>query len=330
MNYSVSLKVWNTFGIEAYARELVVLDAAEGLFSMPKPDLILGGGSNMLFTKDVDGLVLVNKLRGIEIVGEEEQYTWIRVAGGEVWHDVVRWAVSLNLGGIENLSLIPGTVGAAPIQNIGAYGVELKDTFEELTAWSFDSRVFQRFSQADCQFGYRDSIFKHPPYKGNYLITSVTLRLAKHPTVNTSYGDIAARLAASGVLQPTIQDVSEAVIAIRQAKLPNPQVLGNAGSFFKNPEVSLETYTQLQTQYPQMPRYHTPHGVKIPAAWLIEQCGWKGKRIGNTGTHTQQALVLVNYGGATGTEIWEHALRIQADVQHRFGIYLTPEVNVYA
>ncbi len=296
--------------------------------------LVLGGGSNVLFTQNWDGIVLQNTLKGIEVVGQENEYTLVKAGAGELWHSLVLYCIERNLGGIENLSLIPGCVGAAPMQNIGAYGVELKDVFEELEAMEVKSGVVKKFKTADCGFGYRESVFKRE-LKNQFVITSVTLRLKNlnvfpYYTFKTSYGDIKQRLEDMQVQELSLQAVSNAVTAIRQAKLPDPKELGNAGSFFKNPVIKQALFENIKLQYPLVPSFPAEHGnIKIPAGWLIEQCGWKGKRVGNTGSHAKQALVLVNYGNATGAEVWQCAQDIQQSVLEKFGITIEPEVNVY-
>jgi UDP-N-acetylmuramate dehydrogenase len=334
-----SLRKYNTFGLDVTAEQLVRVcpDHYRDLSELKKflrgndqPLFVLGGGSNMLLTKDVKGVVLKNEIKGIEVIQEFQNSVHLAIGGGENWHQVVLWAIRNNYGGIENLSLIPGTVGAAPIQNIGAYGVELHDVFVRLQAIDLQNGISKTYFHKDCKFGYRDSIFKRA-LKGKVIITKVVLRLSKAPhKINTSYGAIQSILAERGVQNPTIKAVSDAVIAIRSSKLPDPAVLGNAGSFFKNPEVSQTKFKQLKIQFPNIVAYPLESGkYKIPAGWLIEQCGWKGKRIGNTGSHAQQALVIVNYGGATGTEIKAHAKRVIESVEERFGIRLTPEVNIF-
>ena len=289
---------------------------------------ILGGGSNILFTKNFDGLVLKNSLSGIEVVKEDTNHVWVRVAAGEVWHRFVLWCIEKKLAGIENLSLIPGLVGAAPMQNIGAYGAEIKDTFEELEAVDMTTTEKIIFNNANCEFGYRESVFKNK-FRNKFFISSVTFRLNKIPKYNINYGDIKMTLDEMRVTELSLKAVSDAVIKIRSSKLPDPAVLGNAGSFFKNPTIEITLFENLISKNPLMPNYPQQDGqVKIPAAWLIEQCGWKGKVIGHTGTHKQQALVLVNYGGATGEEIWNLAMKIQQLVKEKFGIVISPEVNV--
>jgi UDP-N-acetylmuramate dehydrogenase len=329
------LRHLNTFGIDATAHyyadfsdvaELKSLLSAESTKALPK--LILGGGSNILFTKDVDGLVLRNTIKGIEKVQEDADTVYIKAGAGEVWHELVLFAIDRGYGGIENLSLIPGSVGAGPMQNIGAYGVELKDVFHELEALHIGSGEIRTFSNAECRFGYRDSIFKKEA-RGQYVITSVTFRLSKSPVINTSYGAIETELKAMSVTRPGIREVSQAVINIRRSKLPDPAQTGNAGSFFKNPEIPAAQFEALRAQHPSITGYPTPGGVKVAAGWLIEQCGWKGKQIGQAGVHKNQALVLVNYGGAKGSEVLEIARSIQQSVKERFGIMLEMEVNIF-
>ncbi|WP_162052619.1 UDP-N-acetylmuramate dehydrogenase [Pontibacter pamirensis] len=330
-----SLKPYNTFGIEAKAKIFARFESVQELqtlLQMPElreeEKLILGGGSNLLFTKDFDGVVLQNGIKGIEVIHEDEEHVFIKAGGGEVWHDFVLYALQQNYGGVENLSLIPGTVGAAPLQNIGAYGVELKDNFHELEAVHLETGELRTFDNASCKFGYRESIFKNK-MKGQYVVTSVVFRLDKKHTLNTSYGAITTTLEEMQVQQPSIQDISAAVCHIRQSKLPDPKQIGNAGSFFKNPEIPLEHYKQLQKQYATIPSYPVSDStVKVPAGWLIEQCGWKGKVLGNYGVHKNQALVLVNYGGAKGEQVRQLAYGIIASVNQKFGIRLHPEVNI--
>lgn len=324
---------YNTFGIAAHAARFTDVYSTDELRAALKvqtqPLLILGGGSNILFTRDWPGMVIRNCIPGMAVVRQFKNRLWVRVGGGVVWHDFVLWAVGKGYGGIENLSLIPGSVGAAPVQNIGAYGVELKDVFVELEAIELATGKRFRFSRPDCRFGYRDSIFKGPE-KGRFCITSVTFSLTKQQhRLNTRYGDIAKTLEAMGIHKPAIADISAAVIRIRSSKLPDPAQLGNCGSFFKNPEVARTVLEKIQTVEPEAPHYNLPDGrVKIPAGWLIQQCGWKGKRVGNTGCYEKQALVLVNYGGATGAEVKNLAFAIIDSVEKKFGIRLEPEVNM--
>jgi UDP-N-acetylmuramate dehydrogenase len=295
------------------------------------PKFILGGGSNVLLTKNIDGFCLRNCIKGINIVKESRTDVYVKAGGGVVWHDLVLFCIENNLGGIENLSLIPGSVGAAPIQNIGAYGVELKDTFHELELIEMAAGVKRVFSADACQFGYRDSIFKRE-LKGKVFITSVTLRLSKKPKFNTSYGAIEQELKAMKISEVSIQAISQAVINIRRSKLPDPAVIGNAGSFFKNPTIPKKQFDALKKKHPSIVGYPSDKTaaapVKLAAGWLIEKCGWKGVRNGNVGMHKDQSLVLVNYGKATGEELYEHALKVQQSVNEKFGITLEMEVNI--
>ena len=330
----VSLQPHNTFGIEAQARHWVTITATEQLQALLRdptyqsvPKLVLGGGSNVLFTQDFEGLLIKIAIPGISVAMEDDDEVHVRSGAGVGWHDLVMHCIEQGYGGLENLSLIPGTVGAAPMQNIGAYGVEIKDVFSSLEAVEIATGDRRTFDSNDCQFGYRSSVFKHER-RGQYIITSVTLRLQKHPTLNTSYGAIAETLAQKQIHAPTMRDVSEAVIEIRRSKLPDPQQVGNAGSFFKNPVISRDQYEALRTDYPTMPGYAAEETVKVPAGWLIEQCGWKGKRLGNIGVHDKQALVLVHFGGGRGDALMTLAQDIKASVFQRFGITIEPEVNV--
>ncbi len=327
-----SLQAYNTFGLDAKAKQFAAIKSARTISTFLKGNkealFILGGGSNMLLTNNIEALVLKNEIKGIEIIREFKNQVHVAVGGGENWHQFVLWAIRKKLGGIENLSLIPGTVGASPIQNIGAYGVELKDVFVKLEAIDLSTGKKKVYFKNDCQFGYRDSIFKKK-LKGKVLISKVVFRLSKNPKINVSYGAIQSILKEKKIKKPSIKNVSDAVIQIRSSKLPDPKVLGNAGSFFKNPEISKRKFKNLQQQFPNIVFYDLPSGkVKIPAGWLIEQCGWKGKKIGNTGSHAQQALVIVNYGNATGSEIKAHAERVIESVKNKFNIALTPEVNI--
>lgn len=332
--HNVSLKPYNTFGINVNALLFMEIDnnttLEEVLYSKQYPDpLIIGGGSNILLTKDVERLVIHLNTKGIEILSKTPNHAKVKVQAGEVWHDFVCWAIAHDLGGIENLSLIPGNVGTAPIQNIGAYGVELKDVFVSCQAIDLKENRQVTFEKEDCAFGYRDSVFKRN--KGRYIITSVILELTtKDHYKNISYGAIQSKLREKGINDPSIQQISNAVISIRQSKLPDPKILGNGGSFFKNPVVSMNQFTDLQEQYPDVPHYSFGENqIKIPAGWLIEQCGYKGKRFQEVGVHKNQALVLVNYGNATGEQLWELAQKIQKSVQNKFNIYIEPEVNIY-
>jgi UDP-N-acetylmuramate dehydrogenase len=328
------LKRLNTFGINASARYFLeagsVSDIRELLGDKKLgvlPRLILGGGSNILFTRNVEGAVIRNGLSGIELVKEDPEHYYVRVGAGEVWHEFVMYCIQKNYAGVENLSLIPGSVGAAPIQNIGAYGVEQKEVFHELEAIDIAGNRTVVLGKSDCKFGYRDSIFKREG-RGKYIITSVTFSLLKTPNLNTSYGAINAELEKMGVRDISIASVSQAVCNIRRSKLPDPEKIGNAGSFFKNPVVSRDKYEALKKDFPTLSAYTDPLGMKLAAGWLIEQCGWKGKQIGNTGVHRDQALVLVNYGNATGEEVFELSGRIILSVKEKFGVELEREVVI--
>jgi len=331
---NISLKQYNTFGIEAKARFFCEVQSLEDLNQVLRlkgypQKFILGGGSNMLITKDIDALVLFINLKGIRVIGETAQEVDIEVMAGENWHQLVLYTLSKNYGGIENLSLIPGNTGTAPIQNIGAYGVELKDVFIACEAVDCATAIPKTFSKTDCKFGYRDSFFKNEG-KGKYIISSVQLRLQKvNHKLHTSYGAIEEELRAMGIVKPTIKDISNAVIRIRRHKLPDPKDLGNSGSFFKNPVLSKSAFLSFNNSYPEAPFYKvTADTYKIPAGWLIEQCGFKGKRYGDAGVHVKQALVIVNYGTATGAELLSLAERIQEKVMQTFGIAIATEVNI--
>ncbi|MGK0364716.1 MAG: UDP-N-acetylmuramate dehydrogenase [Saprospiraceae bacterium] len=335
MNKKNSLKQYNTFGLAANAREIYSVRSISRLRKKLKDNnlavFILGGGSNILLTQDVEGLVLKNELRGKSIVSQDAEGVKVAVRSGENWHQFVLWSLENNLAGIENLSLIPGTLGAAPIQNIGAYGVELKDIFEGLEAMNLETGEIRFFKKEECHFGYRDSIFKRE-LKGKYFITKIFLRLqdASKAKVSVEYGAIRQILEEKKIDNPTVKDVSNAVIEIRQSKLPDPKKLGNSGSFFKNPVISKTHFLSVQQNFPEIVFYDLPDGtVKIPAGWLIERAGWKGKRVGNTGSHARQALVLVNYGGATGAEIKALSDEIIASVKGKYGIELEREVNIW-
>jgi len=330
---NVSLLPFNTFGLDVKAENFIEVSSLkelrQSLNAGIQPLMLLGGGSNVLFTRDVPGLVIKNNLKGIQVIREFKNKVWVEVGGGENWHQFVLWAVAHNFGGVENMSLIPGTVGASPIQNIGAYGVELKDVFVRLKALHLSTGKLKTFRHADCQFGYRDSVFKREE-KGKWCITSVVFSLSKSPhRLNISYGDISKTLESNGITQPDISDVSRAVVQIRTSKLPDPAKIGNCGSFFKNPETDRAVLDRILVTHPQAPHYPLSDGrVKIPAGWLIEQCGWKGKRVGNTGSYEHQALVLVNHGGATGAEVKNLAQAIIESVQAKFGVRLEAEVNI--
>ena len=334
MQKDVSLKPFNTFGIDVRAALFSSFSSIEELIDLlptirNTDTLISGGGSNMLFTKDFEGLFVRNCIKGIKEIERTQTHVILEAGAGENWHDFVIHCVDHGFGGLENLSLIPGCVGASPMQNIGAYGVEIKDTFAYLDAVEISTGEVKRFHLADCAFGYRESVFKRE-LKNQYVICSVAFTLSLNPIMNTSYGVIETELQHMGITTPSIKDVSNAVIRIRQSKLPDPKQLGNAGSFFKNPVVSNEVLTSIQSSYERVPSYPAGDGhVKLAAGWLIEQAGWKGKRFGNVGVHELQALVLVNYGGGTGKEIYELSQRIIEDIQVKFGVSLEREVNIY-
>jgi UDP-N-acetylmuramate dehydrogenase len=329
-----SLLHFNTFGVNVRAKLFVEIESADefkelvGGHLVRERRLILGGGSNILFTRDFDGLVIKNSITGIQVLREDDAHVWVRAGAGEPWHAFVLHCIEHGWAGLENLSLIPGQVGAAPIQNIGAYGVEMEpfcESVETVHAATAESVIF---THAECEFGYRDSIFKSR--RGDeFLVTAVVFRLDKVPRFEVGYGDLRRTLDEMGVRDLTIRAVSDAVIRIRTSKLPDPAVLGNAGSFFKNPSIPREHYERLAALHPGMPSYPQRDGtVKLPAGWLIEQCSWKGRIVGRAGVHARQALVLVNHGGATGDEILRLALDIQRAVRDRFGVELVPEVNV--
>lgn len=331
----VSLRAYNTFGIEAKARYFCTIRSEDQLIELintpefkNEAHLILGGGSNILFTKDYEGLVIKVNLRGIEITDQTTDTISVNVKSGEVWHEFVMHCVDKQWGGIENLSLIPGTIGAAPIQNIGAYGVELKDVVQRVTGIDLDSGLSQTFTNAECNFGYRESIFKHA-LKEKIFISSVTLTLTtNNHKLNTSYGAITSVLEEKKI-SPSIKTIRDAVISIRRSKLPDPMTIGNAGSFFKNPTIRLDHFNELKKIHPTIPGYPSENQyVKVPAGWLIEQCNWKGKRFNDVGVHAHQALVLVNYGNGSGEEIFQLAKNISSSVHSTFNIDLTPEVNI--
>ncbi|NDI98226.1 UDP-N-acetylmuramate dehydrogenase [Flavobacterium sp. LaA7.5] len=328
------LKAYNTFGISAFAKEFIAVHTTEELAEVLKKNtekklFILGGGSNMLLTQDIDALVIHIDIKGKRVVKEEGNYAHIEAMAGENWHEFVLHCIDNNYGGLENLSLIPGNVGTTPIQNIGAYGTEIKDTFVSCQAMDIATQQLVTFTKEECEFGYRESVFKNR-LKGKYIITSVTFRLTKiNHKINTAYGDITDKLIDKGIIVPTIKDVSNAVIAIRQSKLPDPKELGNSGSFFKNPIISRTEFNKIHPEHPLMPYYVVSDTeVKVPAGWLIEQSGFKGKRFGDAGVHTKQALVLVNYGTATGQELLALSKNIQDTVYKNFGINIEAEVNI--
>lgn len=329
---NISLRPYNTFGIEANARLFAAVESEDQLratVEKHKDVFILSGGSNILLTRDIEKPVVCIRIKGIEILHDGEERVLVRAQAGENWHEFVLWCIQRNLGGLENLSLIPGQVGTSPMQNIGAYGVEIKDVFYELEALEIETGKKVRFSGEECRFGYRESVFKNE-YKGKFIILNVTFSLTKrnHKLV-TDYGAIQSELNARGIKQPSIADISEVVIAIRQSKLPDPEKIGNSGSFFKNPVIPRTQLKQLQANNPDMPFYEIDsESVKVPAGWLVEQCGFKGKRYGDAGVHSKQALVLVNHGNAKGMEILDLSRRIHAEVSRRFEIELQTEVNI--
>lgn len=332
---NLSLKPFTTFGIDVRASEFTTVSSLDELRNVTTelqakhtPMLILGGGSNLLITRDFEGCVVKIDNKGIEIVSENEDFVRVKASAGENWHDFVMWCVGRGYGGIENLSLIPGNVGSSPIQNIGAYGVEMKDSFESLEAFHIDKGEVLTMKREDCRFGYRDSIFKQE-LKGKAVIWAVTFRLSKHPVVQIDYGAIQEELKSMGCSNPGIAEVSQAICNIRQSKLPDPAVTGNAGSFFKNPTIGAEQADFLKASYPGLVAYYLPDGnVKLAAGWLIEQCKWKGFRRKDAGVHEKQALVLVNYGQATGSEILKLAEEIQQSVLEKFDVLLEMEVNI--
>ena len=327
---NISLKQYNTFRINATAKRFVSVSSIKELneiITSEKDIFLLGGGSNMLLISDIEKLVVHLNLKGVIVNDTEKDFVFVTAEAGENWHEFVIWCISQNYGGLENLSLIPGNVGTSPIQNIGAYGIEIKDTFHQLEALEIETEKPKIFTNEDCKFGYRNSVFKNE-LKGKYIITNVTFKLTKtnHKTT-ISYGAIQEIL--KNKVAPTIKDISNAVIAIRQSKLPNPEEIGNSGSFFKNPIITSNLFKILQEKHPKIPHYIISETeIKIPAGWLIEQCGFKGKRFGDAGVHTKQALVLVNYKNATGIEIYKLAQNIQQKVKENFDIDLDIEVNV--
>ena len=332
--HNISLKDYNTFGIDVKARHFISVNNLPELISVLQlkdyPNkLILGGGSNMLLTKDVDALVIHINLKGATIINEDINHAFIKASAGENWHEFVLWCLDNNFGGLENMSLIPGNVGTSPIQNIGAYGVELKDHFVSCEALNIDTLEIEIFKNEDCNFGYRNSVFKNED-KNKYIILSVAFKLTKKEhQLHTNYGAIISQLEEMQIKAPTIKDVSNAVIAIRQSKLPDPKKIGNSGSFFKNPVISIEVFNKLKENFPKAPSYPvTENTVKVPAGWLIETAGFKGKTFGNYGVHKNQALVLVNYGGAKGKDILELSKLIQKTIYRIFNISIEAEVNI--
>ncbi|GGH02437.1 UDP-N-acetylenolpyruvoylglucosamine reductase [Polaribacter pacificus] len=329
---NISLKEYNTFGVHVNAKRFVSIDSfyqLQELLKTEKDLFLLSGGSNMLLTKDIEQLVVYLNIKGISIDREDENYAYVTVNAGENWHEFVLWCIDQGYGGLENLSLIPGNVGTCPIQNIGAYGVEVKDVITQVEALRISDQKRVHFSNEACSFGYRNSIFKNEE-KGKYIITSVSFRLTKNKhNLQTSYGAIETALQENKIQNPSIKDISNAVIAIRKSKLPDPKEIGNSGSFFKNPIVAKSIFEGLKNSHPNIPNYQVSEDqIKIPAGWLIEQAGFKGKRFGNTGVHSKQALVLVNYGEASGQEIYTLAKQIQEKILELFSINLEIEVNI--
>lgn len=330
-----SLKTYNTFGIDVKTKlftSITSVSDVQELLSTKEYQtnniLILGGGSNVLFTKDVDALIIKNELKGIEVTNQDDTNVWIKCYAGEVWHEFVTWCINKNYGGLENLSLIPGCTGASPMQNIGAYGVEIKDTFYELEAINTKTGQKHIFSKSDCEFGYRESVFKRQ-LKNQFIITSVTFKLSKKPSFNIEYGAIKQELEKMNVSELSIKAISQAVINIRSSKLPNPKEIGNAGSFFKNPEISADAHKKLITEFPNLVSYPLSNtNFKLAAGWLIEQAGLKGYKMGDAGVHTLQALVLVNYGNATGNDIYQLSSYVLEKVKSKFGVDLEREVNI--
>lgn len=334
---NISLKNYNTFGIAVYAKYFTEFDSLtqlEEIFETkkkltPNPQLLtLGGGSNILFTQNFEGLVLKNEIKGIDVAKEDEEFIYVKAGAGENWHQFVLYCVNNNYAGVENLSLIPGNVGASPMQNIGAYGVEIKDVFYSLEGYHIQDKKLIVFTIDDCAFGYRESVFKNK-YRNQFIITSVTYKLKKQPTFNTSYGAIEQELEKMDVTQLSIKAISDALINIRSSKLPNPKEIGNAGSFFKNPEIENSKFEMLHSKFPDIVGYNLSNGnVKLAAGWLIEQCGFKGYRNGDVGCYSKQALVLVNYGNAKGEDLFHLSTQIIASVNQKFGVELQREVNI--
>jgi UDP-N-acetylmuramate dehydrogenase len=332
-NYS--LKLYNTFGIEAKAKYFAEVSTIQDLKKVlvfrrqnNLPILFIGGGSNLLFVDDFPGVVLKLNLKGIEIINENDNEVLVKTQGSENWHNFVLWTLENDFGGLENLSLIPGNVGTAPMQNIGAYGVEVKDYITEVQTLHLETGDERIFTNEECNFGYRESVFKNE-LRGQYVLVAVTFKLSKkNHTLHLDYGAIKTELEQENITEPTIQDISTAVIRIRESKLPDPSQIGNSGSFFKNPVVTNEEFAEIEKAYPTVSHFKTDAGVKLAAGWLIEQAGWKGKRFGDAGVHDKQALVLVNHGNATGREIYDLSEQIINDIKTKFGVTLTREVNI--
>ena len=325
----------NTFGVDVKAKYFISINTVNELIDLTKTKvfkdlqlLILGGGSNILFTKDFDGLIILNNIKGKEIIDQTQESIFLKIGAGENWHELVMYTVDNGWGGIENLSLIPGNTGTAPMQNIGAYGVEIKETFVELEALEISSGKIVKFNNSDCEFGYRESVFKNK-MKNQYIILNITLELKKNPVLNINYGDVKAILESQNINNPSIKEVSNTIISIRQSKLPDPKIIGNSGSFFKNPIVSLNQLEFIKKKYPNVVNYKiNENEFKIAAGWMIERAGWKGKKFNNYGVHEKQALVLVNYGLANGMEIFNLSEEIILDIKDKFGITLEREVNI--
>ena len=329
---NISLKEYNTFGIAANAKRFISVSSVyelQQLLKTEKEVFLLSGGSNMLLTKDIDMLVVHLNITGVSIDTEDDKHVYLTVNAGEDWHEFVLWCIANDYGGIENLSLIPGNVGTCPIQNIGAYGVEVKDTITKVEGLEVATGKLVSFSNEDCKFGYRNSIFKNT-HKGKIVLTSVGFKLTKKDhQLNTSYGAIETELASRKVIKPTLKNISDAVISIRKSKLPDPKEIGNSGSFFKNPVISKKQFLEIQKIHANMPNYIVSENeIKIPAGWLVEQSGFKGKRFGDAGVHEKQALVLINFGNASGQDILELAKKIQTTVFSKFQISLEIEVNI--
>ncbi len=334
IQHDFSLKNYNTFGIEAKAKLFVDVHNETELRTVLEENksqqkFILGGGSNMLLTKDIDALVIHIDFKGRKIIHENDDFVWVESKAGENWHEFVLWTIDQNFGGLENMSLIPGNVGTTPVQNIGAYGTEIKDTFDSCVAMKIENQEIKTFTKNECHFGYRESIFKNEE-KEQYIITSVVFKLTKrNHKINISYGDISGELAKKDIKNPSLKEVSNAVIAIRKSKLPDPKELGNSGSFFKNPILLKIDFEKIHQKFPEMKFYEVSETeVKVPAGWLIEQAGFKGKRFGDAGIHKNQALVLVNYGNATGQEILNVSAIIKETIYKNFGIHIEAEVNI--
>jgi UDP-N-acetylmuramate dehydrogenase len=330
---NIPLKEFNTFGIQSIAKRFSRFSNKEELDEILRQRnndslLVLGGGSNILFTKDYDGLVIRNEIKGFEIIEASDEVVIVKSGAGEVWHEFVLNCIDHDFGGIENLSLIPGSVGASPMQNIGAYGIEIKDVFHSLEAYEINTGKIKSFNHSECKFGYRESVFKRE-LKDQFIILSVSFKLTKNHQINSSYGAINTELEEQGIKKPSIKDISNAVIAIRSSKLPNPKEIGNAGSFFKNPVVDIEVLREIQKNYESAPNYPAREGkVKLAAGWLIEQAGWKGKTISTYGVHKNQALVLVNYSDSQGSDIFNLSTQIISDIHSKFGVELEREVNI--